>query len=412
MTNYPAKIDTDQSLPSVADNRTPVQAIVFNRLRDTIIAIEEELGVTPSGIYGSVAARLDVLETITGNLQIIELQRDLGGTLENPLVVGLQGRPFSTAVPNAGDVIVWDGIAWIPGNVLAHSFFFASGDLSGDGYNQTVVGLDGRPISPSIPSLGEALIFDGTEWAPDFAFVAGGDLTGSAGVQTIAALQGTPLLASGGNAPTPGEVLQFNGSYWSPQIVSSFTAGGDLSGSPTNQTVSKLQGTTLTIGSPGTGQALIFNGSAWAPGSAGSSPQPSSVNVKPMVAGSFTTNSNTPVRIGGSDIDMSFFPATISPTTRTVRFKALIETTTNTATTQIQLVDVTNNAVITGTIGSTSSATGLVLFDSGPLTVGTSNGNIRTDVVAIYEVQLSMTAGNPLTDRAICVNARVEITYS
>ena len=289
MTNYPAKIDTDQSLPSVADNRTPVQAVVFNRLRDTIIAIEEELGVTPSGIYGSVGARLNVLENITGNLKIIELQRDLGGTLENPLVIGLQGRPLSDAYPTAGDVLVWDGIAWLPANVLAHSFFFASGDLAGDGYSQRVVGIDGIPVNPAVPTLGETLIYDGAEWIPSFAFVAGGDLTGSAGVQTVSYLQGTQLLASGGNAPTPGQVLEFNGSYWSPSTVSGFTAGGDLSGSPTNQTVSFLQGTTLTIGSPSTGQVLTFNGSAWVP-QAGSGGGGSPVNVKPMVAGSFDTN--------------------------------------------------------------------------------------------------------------------------
>ena len=109
---------------------------------------------------------------------------------------------------------------------------------------------------------------------------------------------------------------------------------------------------------------------------------------------------------------MSFYPSTIGSLNRTVRFKALIETTTALATAQIQLVDVTHDIVVTGTIGTTSSATGLFLFDSGPLTVGTSNGNIRTDTVSIYEVQLSMTAGNPITDRALCVNARVEIIYS
>jgi hypothetical protein len=115
MPKYPAQIDTSQSLPTAVDNFTPVQGSVFNRLRDAVLAIETELGVKPSGIYSNVAGRLNNLEGIVGNLKIIELEEDLGGTLESPLVVGLQGRPVSTIAPGVGQVLVWNGIAWVPG---------------------------------------------------------------------------------------------------------------------------------------------------------------------------------------------------------------------------------------------------------------------------------------------------------
>lgn len=331
-TTYPAQIDTNQSLPTVVDNLTPVQGKVFNQLRDAVIAIEAALGPQPNGLYTSVASRVGNLENIVGNLQIISLAQDIGGTLGSPLVVGLQGRPLSDAGPLNNEVLTWNGIAWVPLPPSGLINVILACDLSGSKLCQIVVGLQGNPISPAAPVLGALLQWNGTEWI------------------------GGPTVT-----PTPGELLTWSGTGW----VAGF-----------------------------------------------SPPGPSAFNVKDMVAGNFTTNSSTPVRIGASDIDMSIFPASIIPLTRYVHFKALIEVTSVSATAQIQLVDVTHDVVITGTIGTTSNATGLVLFDSGPLAVGTSAGNIRTDVDAIYEVQLSMTAGNPVTDRAICANARVEITYS
>jgi hypothetical protein len=311
MPNYPAQIDTSLSLPQAVDTVTPVQSSVFNSLRSAVIAIENELGVKPSGLYSTVRSRLDTIETTVGNLRIIELDQDLGGTLESPLVIGLQGRPVSDAGPLVNNVLTWDGIAWTPQPPKGLIDVALACDLAGDKTCQIVVGLQGNPIDP------------------------------------------TP--------PTAGDILRWTGSAWSPGY---------------------------------------------------SPPGPASANTATLVAGNFTTNSSTPVRIGGRDLDMSFFPATITPLNRTVRFRALIETTSSAATAQIQLVDVTNNAVITGSIGTTSVYTGLVLFDSGPLTVGTSNGDIRTDMIAVYEAQLSLTTGNPSSDRAICANARIDIIYS
>lgn len=310
-TNYPAQIDTNQSLPTVVDNQTPVQAKVFNQLRDAVIAVEATLGTTPQGLYTNVGSRLGNLETIVGNLQIIEIQQDLGGTLESPLVIGLQGHPVSDGYPSVNNVLTWNGIAWVPEPPKGLIDVALACDLGGDKSCQIVVGLQGNPISAT--------------------------------------------------APVPGDILRWTGSDWAP---------------------------------------------GFAP------PGPSASNAITFVAGVFTTNSNTPVRIGGRDLDMSFYPASVTPLNRTVRFRALIEVTTAAATAQIQLFDATNNIVITGTTGSTNVATGLVLFDSGPLTVGTSNGNIRTDMIPVYEVQLSMSGGNPSSDRAICSNARIDIVYS
>lgn len=148
MPNYPAQIDTPQSLPTAVDNLTPVYGAIFNRLRDAVIAIEAELGVKPSGQYGNVGARLITLENVVGNLKIIELEGDLGGTLESPRVIGIQGYPVSPAAPQFNQVMVWDGIAWTPQN--------QSGG-GGGGFNP-----------PAGTSPGQTLIWTGSGYAPEF----------------------------------------------------------------------------------------------------------------------------------------------------------------------------------------------------------------------------------------------------
>lgn len=60
-TKYPLEVDDSSSLPVTVDLRTPVIAEVVNRLRDCLLAVEKELGVSPSREYGTVRDRLDAL---------------------------------------------------------------------------------------------------------------------------------------------------------------------------------------------------------------------------------------------------------------------------------------------------------------------------------------------------------------
>jgi hypothetical protein len=166
VTNFPATIDTTSNLPTLIDGITPLSGSVVNRLRDAIIAIETELGIKPSGIYATVKSRLDAIESAISGSGGIPLAGDLGGSVALPMVIGLQGRPVASTAPTVNQVLSWNGVSWSPSN----STFFPNGDLSGNSGSQTVIGLQGRPLISSAPTTGQTVIWNGTDWGPSNNF--------------------------------------------------------------------------------------------------------------------------------------------------------------------------------------------------------------------------------------------------
>lgn len=61
-TQYPSSIDTITTLYKVSDLISPVRAADHNQLRDAIVAIQAELGITPSGTFGTVKDRLNDID--------------------------------------------------------------------------------------------------------------------------------------------------------------------------------------------------------------------------------------------------------------------------------------------------------------------------------------------------------------
>jgi hypothetical protein len=61
-TKYPNQIDTTSELPISTDLVTPVKAEVPNRLRDAIVAMQNEMGIQPSGTESTIRARLDNMD--------------------------------------------------------------------------------------------------------------------------------------------------------------------------------------------------------------------------------------------------------------------------------------------------------------------------------------------------------------
>lgn len=95
--NYPNQIDTTTELPKATDNVTPVRAELFNRLRDALIAVEQELGIQPSSTYSTVKDRIDALEARINDIGIEGPPGPQGAT-------GAQGPAGSSTGPAGGDL--------------------------------------------------------------------------------------------------------------------------------------------------------------------------------------------------------------------------------------------------------------------------------------------------------------------
>lgn len=95
--------------------------------------------------------------------------------------------------------------------------FSPSGDLSGNQIHQTVIGLQTNPLAPGVLGAGQSgyiltWVYAGinSQWTavpPVVQFTAGGDLSGMATSQTVIALQGNAVKSGALSTPQDGYVL-------------------------------------------------------------------------------------------------------------------------------------------------------------------------------------------------------------
>lgn len=284
MVNYPAQIDNSLSIPASVDNSTPVTASVTNRLRDAIIAIESELGVKPGGV-STVKARFASLESTLENLDPVLLGGDIGGTTSLPLVIGLQGQPLSDDEPTLDDVLIWNGLAWVPGPIASTGSFTAGGDLSGTSTSQTVDKINGTTITTAGGALSTGSVLRTTaagtaDWGAvdlaDIDAITGvlpkanqedqdmvGDVSGSTGAASVDKVKGTTITTAGGFLAV-GAVLRTTAAGiadWGQVDLADTDAitgilpkanqeaqdlAGDVSGNTGASVVDKVKGTTIT----------------------------------------------------------------------------------------------------------------------------------------------------------------------
>ena len=259
-TTYPANIDNGTTLPLAVDNTTGIHAVSVNQLNGAIIAIESELGQLPAGLYTTVRARLDALESLIRAAVVGDFSPsgDLSGSQIHQTVIGLQTNPLAPGVlgpSQDGYVLTWIYATrqWTAQPEVTG--FMAGGDLAGTSTNQTVIALQGNPLqSGTLGSTQDGYMLtwinSATKWEAQPApvgFMAGGDLTGTATDQTVVSAQNGDILFTGTTTPT----------ILSTTSATSLTIGTNKSGAVLN-----LQGdaatTILTLNSVA---ALLENSS-------------------------------------------------------------------------------------------------------------------------------------------------------
>ena len=173
---------------------------------------------------------------------------------------------------------------WLPAlNSIGGASFLAGGDLTGSSTSQTVKGIRGVNVSSTAPTTGQVLEYTGSSWTPTTlpppSGSAGGDLSGTYPNPTVAAIQTNAVQSGVLGSAQDGYALTWHNasSQWQalPTGSGSTTLAGDVTGPNSSTSVVKIRGVSVSSTAPTTNQVLEYNGTAWTPTALPSSLPPS-----------------------------------------------------------------------------------------------------------------------------------------
>lgn len=177
---------------------------------------------------------------------------DLSGTYPGPTVVALQGVGVSSATPANGQYLKFNGTNWLPSSVAISDVTNLSSSLSS---YLTQSAFNGY-VSTASCSTNQTMYWNSV--AGNFQCQAinvslAGDVIGAIGASKVVALQNQPVDAT---APTSNQVLQWNGSKWTPATPAAANLNGTIPAANmpafSGDVTSSAGSTTLTLANAGT----------------------------------------------------------------------------------------------------------------------------------------------------------------
>ena len=136
-------------------------------IQANIIDIKYNLGINPGSPYLDIRTRLDILESrISQSSSIVPNPFNISNT--NITISGGIGEPLQNAndgslylrEDSSENIYIHQNGSWISLNSSGSGSWSASGDLSGNSSQQTVIGLQGRALNNSVPANNQVISWD------------------------------------------------------------------------------------------------------------------------------------------------------------------------------------------------------------------------------------------------------------
>lgn len=266
--------------------------------------------------------------------------------------------------------------------------------------------LSGNLVSSQDPTDGQVLTWSEADglWKPQSPgdFAIGGDISGTTSGATVTKIQGFPIAS---DAPTDGYSLTWSSGAWRP---TSTALSGDLQGNSSNASVIRIQGKEIANTNPLDGYVLtwIDADSKWEPKPTAKGPALKTLDF-PFLSSVTAINETTFQTIGSLDFDRSKLSPSTVDGTRTIKLKLVLQTTGTTA--EIILYNMTEGTTVNLTptsIQMTTNATYPYLSVSQDLTSFLTNGPAQ------YEVRIRQISKNNIQDQAICSMCTLEVEWT